>query len=367
MRPNLACIAERLMRCPAAPYHEDLVAAEAIRICEENRLAYSIDDFGNIIVRTGRASPIENTIVLAAHMDHPGFLVRKRIDDKTFVARFLGGVSDPYFRLGTKVLLMPGTIPAKLGKRLHKTKRQFELNANTAVREKPSFAVWDLPQFQNARGFIRGRVCDDLIGVATILHVLTSLKGSRAGRNVIGVLSRAEEVGFQGALALAERRSLPAGCLIISLETSRELPAVKMGKGVIIRVGDRASIFDSGATRFLTEVAGDLQKRDKNFHFQRALMSGGTCEATAYQEYGYRCAAVCVALGNYHNCGRNNRIRAEFVNQNDALSMAQLLIECAREWPRFSQLVGRLQKRLAGLAKEGRRELSRRKLRSNEE
>jgi hypothetical protein len=37
------------------------------------------------------------------------------------------------------------------------------------------------------------------------------------------------------------------------LETSRELPGVKMGGGVILRVGDKASIFDSEATRFLAE------------------------------------------------------------------------------------------------------------------
>ena len=49
-------------------------------------------------------------------------------------------------------------------------------------------------------------------------------------------------------------------------------------------------------------------------------MSGGTCEATAYQEFGFQTAAVCVALGNYHNCGPRNRIAAEFgvrIDQRD--------------------------------------------------
>jgi endoglucanase len=85
---------------------------------------------------------------------------------------------------------------------------------------------------------------------------------------------------------------LPSNSLIISLETSRELPGVKMGQGVILRVGDRASVFDSGASRFLAEVAGNLGAKEKNFRFQRALMSGGTCEATAYQEFGFQSAAA---------------------------------------------------------------------------
>ena len=90
---------------------------------------------------------------------------------------------------------------------------------------------------------------------------------------------------------------------------------------MILRTGDKASIFDSDATRYLAEVAAEMQKRNQAFQFQRALMSGGTCEATAYQEYGYQSAAVCVALGNYHNCGGGNRIEAEFVSVHDASSM----------------------------------------------
>ena len=60
--------------------------------------------------------------------------------------------------------------------------------------------------------------------------------------------ARAEEIGFHGALAVAAKRGVPKNSLIVSLETSRELPGVKMGQGVILRVGDRTSIFDSEAT-----------------------------------------------------------------------------------------------------------------------
>ena len=48
-------------------------------------------------------------------------------------------------------------------------------------------------------------------------------------------------------------------------------------------------------------------------------MSGGTCEATAYQLYGYRTAALCVALGNYHNCGPNHQIAPEYVSVDDVV------------------------------------------------
>ena len=75
-------------------------------------------------------------------------------------------------------------------------------------------------------------------------------------------------------------------------------------------------------------------------------MSGGTCEATAYQEFGFQTAAVCVALGNYHNCAEGKRIGAEFVSLADALSLVELLAAAAKQMPQFPKLIGKLPKRL---------------------
>ena len=175
--------------------------------------------------------------------------------------------------------------------------------------------------------------------------------------NVLGVISRAEEIGFHGALTVAAAKLLPSNSLIISLETCREIPPVKMGRGVILRVGDHTSIFDSDGTRFLSEVAQTLATKDKAFQFQRALMSGGTCEATAYQEFGYQTAAVCVALGNYHNCAPGKRIAAEFVSVSDACGMVRLLEEASRQMSAYPKLVAKLPKRLHAMLKAARHEL----------
>jgi len=197
------------------------------------------------------------------------------------------------------------------------------------------------------RGHIHGRACDDLIGVASILATMIELKRRRARVQVWGVISRAEEVGFHGALAVAAIPEIPKRSLVISLETSRELPPIRIDKGVIIRVGDRTSIFDPDASRFLTQVAEGLTKN--GFEFQRALMSGGTCEGTAYQAFGFQTAAVCVALGNYHNCGPGNRIKAEYVSLNDACGMVDFLVETAKQMSNYSVLIERLPRRLRRL------------------
>ena len=135
------------------------------------------------------------------------------------------------------------------------------------------------------------------------------------------------------------------------------MPGVRMGGGVIIRTGDRASTFDPEATRFLDEVASGLALKNKKFRHQRALMSGGTCEATAYQEFGYQTAAVCVALGNYHNCGPRNRIEEEYVSVQDMQSMVDLLLETAIRMPDYHDLTGKLGERLSGLLQQARQHL----------
>jgi len=364
-------LAAQLMRCPAAPYHEAAVRAQAELICAREGLFAEPDAFGNLLVRL-ETPPSTRPLVLAAHLDHPGFEIFHRVSRDRYRARFLGGVGDDYFRPGIPLRLMPGAAPAVLGKRAGKEK-EFEIQALGVTRFKksrlplkrspsssdshPTFCVWELEDFAVRRGRIHGRACDDLIGAVSILATMIELKRTRARVNVLGVLSRAEEIGFRGALTVATGKHLPGNSLVISLETSREIPPVKMGQGVILRVGDRTSIFDSKATRFLSEVAQQLTAEDKEFRFQRALMSGGTCEGTAYQEFGFQTGAVCVALGNYHNCADRNRIAAEFVSISDACGMVRLLVKAAREMPRYEKLVSRLPKRLNALLKEGRKRL----------
>ena len=94
-----------------------------------------------------------------------------------------------------------------------------------------------------------------------------------------------------------------------------------------VRVGDRMSTFDLGGVYFLQEVA-----RRGKIRVQRALMDGGSCEATAFGGLGYRACGMCLPLGNYHNVGPNWQIRREYVSVADLLAMAKLTFAAARAW-----------------------------------
>jgi endoglucanase len=173
-------------------------------------------------------------------------------------------------------------------------------------------------------------------------------RSSKPRASVAVLLTRAEEDGFIGAIAAArEPKLLRRDDLVISIETSAIQPYAQQGDGVIIRVGDRISVFDSALTFFITQQAERLAKRDKSFDFQRALMPGGACEATAFDVFGLRAAAICVPLGNYHNMDRQKkRIGPEFIDVNDWKNMVKLFAAIATNAHRFDPDVGPLKHRL---------------------
>ena len=142
------------------------------------------------------------------------------------------------------------------------------------------------------------KAADDLVGVFAILSLAKHFKGSDIP--FLGLISRAEEVGFIGTIGHFELEWLTShkeSVAVISLETSRTLPGALIGKGPVVRLGDRATPFDPGLVQVLTQVA-EKSLRGK---FQRRMMDGGTCEATAALAFGLRAMGISIPLGNYHN------------------------------------------------------------------
>ena len=93
----------------------------------------------------------------------------------------------------------------------------------------------------------------------------------------------------------------------------------------MIRVGDRASLFNADMDWYFNEVAEILSLENEGFPFQRFLMGGGTCEATPFSLAGYPAFGMAFPLGNYHNMSLSGKIRPEFVALSDLFSGIRLL------------------------------------------
>ena len=203
-KERLLEIAEAILSCPTAPFHEAAVRDGIIgllRACP--RVELRQDDFGNLIARyRGTRTGEPARYALCAHMDHPAW-VRPEPAPTEGDRVFLGGVPANY----------------------------LERNRHR-VRDFGPFAMWDLPAFDAREDRIYSRACDDLMGCVTIVATLERLSQEKAATGFYGLFTRAEEVGFAGAIHLARSGWLSEeNVTVISLETSSERPPAKMGDG----------------------------------------------------------------------------------------------------------------------------------------
>jgi endoglucanase len=92
--------------------------------------------------------------------------------------------------------------------------------------------------------------------------------------------------------------------------------------------------FDPEMDLWLAASARDLVQLVPRFLFQRALMTGGTCEASLFALHGRRVGALAMPLGNYHNMTPRGGIGPEFVRRSDFDHMLLLLEHLATHPPR---------------------------------
>ncbi|MFW6286935.1 MAG: M20/M25/M40 family metallo-hydrolase [Candidatus Sumerlaeota bacterium] len=337
LKENVLKILEECCTIPTAPFREGAVAQYIKDFADQHRLEREEDAMGNLILRYG-AEHSDAPLVFAAHMDHPGFLIEKAVGvgGGQTTARFYGGVGDRYFDNARVRVVREGRLGAH-GKVLETGKRGKGGYRAIAVEldgpaEKGDMAVWDLPHYRRRGDRFYSRVCDDLGGCALILAMLAEVRRRGLKCPVCGLFTVAEEAGFHGAFQVCREGFVGKSSRVVSVETSSELAGPKRGDGVVVRVGDRQSIFDPAMTKLLLEAGARMKSGGhEECGFQRALMDGGACEGTAYQWHGYPTGALALPLGNYHNQNvRRGKIGMESISVSDMESAVRLMVEAVK-------------------------------------
>ncbi|HEX5416082.1 MAG TPA: hypothetical protein VFZ25_10480, partial [Chloroflexota bacterium] len=272
----------------------------------------------------------ESPLALVAHLDHPGLEIIATGPGNHAKAALLGGVPPACFERPVPVLIssrsqtVAGTIVG------YETDPKTNRVASLALHVQGSiaagdFGVFDLTGFHATGGTIQMRAADDLVGVAAALLAMQEIQRRGIAATVYGVFTRAEEIGLVGASLVAEGALLPAETIIVSLECSKALPGAEPGRGPVIRVGDRTSAFHPEGEAVLLAA----RERIPDVPVQRQLMSGGTCEATAFGQRQYRTTGVAIPLVNYHNVGPDEVIAPEQIQTSDFLGEVALLVAAA--------------------------------------
>jgi putative aminopeptidase FrvX len=390
----------KLLSTPTAPYREGAIKNFVTEFLSFHGVPHFLDPIGNVIVgaeskkdyltqlKNPRAEPLR---VFIAHMDHPGFHGIKWKDEHTLEVEWFGG--SPVEKLEGATVRLHAHVTAKNpldvfeaegilqaielaphGRAIKKAEVRLTQIIGSATSESeprflkpkklpPAEAIFGAFSFRapywKENEMIYSKACDDLIGVYAILELArksyarsmsrsksrTKKSGRKPRPPFLAMLTRAEEVGFIGAIGHFELGWLDSGKrprFVVSLETSRTLPQAEIGKGPILRLGDRMSVFDSGLTHWLVKLGekilpGETQKR---------IMDGGSCEGSAALAYGFRTIALSVPLGNYHNQSLEggpdarypNGPGPEFVAEKDVERLQKLVEAIVAEKVLFDQV-----------------------------
>ena len=345
---------------------------------------------------SGQASPHKAAsappVYFTAHLDHPAFVVEQILGPSAAILEFRGGVGDDYFQGARLVAFsaddqpLRGVLSGRADGPQEPLKRfvcEFDRDGAADHLRVGDVARWDLPRAEIAdvtpatsggAGLAAPSVpclhtdaCDDLAAAAAALAAIDVLRARVASGgsapDVRVLLTRAEEIGFVGAIGACRERFMPPGSRIIALENSRSFADSPIGGGPVVRVGDRVSVFSPSLTgavaRRCEEIGGPQPLASQKlsagpaWRWQRKLMSGGACEASVFCAYGYESTCVCLALGNYHNMAdleavqaeRNTtpaRVGREFIGIADYEGLVDLLVACGERLPEDSGFMARV-------------------------
>lgn len=371
-----------LTQIPTATGHEARVEAWIERWVEERPgLELSRDRAGNLHIAmegAGGRAPVYFT----AHLDHPAFVVERVVGPGTLQMSFRGGVMDEYFiearvvvhtAAGPRAGMLKGEVTGQAGP----FKQYLWEEDGEGVAASPGdVGVWELPPAEEVDGCIHTAACDDLAAAAAALAAYDVLWKARRDEGAEGrkerpdvrlLFTRAEEVGFIGAIAACKHGTMPGDARVLALENSRAFPESPIGGGPIVRVGDRLSVFSPGLTAAVAaraeEIAGGpatvtaQQKLAAGpaWRWQRKLMAGGACEATVFCHAGYEATCLCLPLGNYHNMAdlaavqagtstARPRVGREFVSLADFDGLVDLLVACGEKLPSSPPIGERIEK-----------------------
>ncbi len=320
-----------IVSLPTAPFFEKAVQSFVKDWASRSCILYKEDRSGNILLEyKGKGRQKLAPWVLQAHMDHPGFVCMAS-QGRIAQAVFMGGVSDEYFQ-GSKVSFLPENGPAVNAEvtSVTRNKENGFLDCTLLIEQAVSLrsgtvGMWAVPVWKKSGDILSLRAADDLAGTASVLLALQRLVQTSAPRRALALLTRAEEVGFIGAIAATKSGIIDKAYPVLGIETSKAQKNTPLGSGVVIRVGDKMSIFDAELSMHLKRVAEYEQaKYPCQFNYTVAVMPGGSTESTALALSGYRTCAVCLPLGNYHNMAKKG-ISCEKISISDLNSLVSLL------------------------------------------
>lgn len=289
-----------------------------------------VDPLGSLIVRRFTRQPTGMRILLSAHMDEIGLMV-KHIDENGF-ARFspVGGVfalncvhGRVRFANGTPGVIgmerLEGNVIPSLDKMFVDVGASSRADCPVKVGD---VAVFERPYMEIGSRLV-SKAMDDRISVAILIETLRRLGSSP--HELTFVFSVQEEVGLRGAKTSAYSSEPDLG-ISVDVTRSGDTPKgikmdVALGKGPAIKVRDSGMIADPRLVKWMVNTA-----QASGIPCQLEVLEAGTTDAAAIQVSRSGVPAGCISIP----C-RYIHSPSEMVDYNDVENAVNLLIKLLGE------------------------------------
>ena len=295
---------------------EDEVRSYIRRRVEPYADQVRVDALGNLIVFKRGIKPAGNRLMVCAHMDEVGLMVKSVTDEGYLKFDCVGGI-DRRVLLGKRVAVGQGKIPGIIGlKAIHlttaeerkKVPKLTELYIDIGARDKEealaqvepgdvcSF-VSDAVEFGD--GMLKAKAIDDRVGCAVMVKRLEE----ELPMDCTFAFTVMEEVGTRGAFGAAFGLT-PETALVLEGTTAADVPALEPdrqvcwpGKGPVLSWMDNGTIYD----RELFERLRELAEQNGIPWQMKHYLSGGTDARTIQRtKAGVRVAGISAAVRYLH-------------------------------------------------------------------
>lgn len=275
-----------------------------------------VDALGTLIVFKKGKKSTGNKLLLAAHMDEVGLIIKRITEDGYLKFACVGGV-DRRVLLGKKVLVGEKKIPGVIGlKAIHLTTKEereklpkleeyyIDIGARDRAGAEPYVEIGDCAVFDSdwvefGSGMVKARALDDRLGCAIMLELLKE----ELPMDCTFAFTVQEEVGCRGAHGAAFSVA-PEVALILETTTAADLAGMEghqqvcaLGKGPVIPFMDGGSIADRG----LFELMRDLcEENDIPWQTKHFIAGGNDASVIQRSREGVRTVVMSAAVRYLH-------------------------------------------------------------------
>ncbi len=282
---------KKLCELDGVPGYEDEVRQFIEKEVAPYASELTVDPVGNLIVFKKGAKPRKRPLLLMAHMDEVGFLVKDITEDGMLKLASAGGI-DPRVLIGRRMRVGESKIPGIISlKAIHLTTPEERKDApglgslyidiGCTSREQAEAlvmrgdpAMFDSKFLEFGVDCVKAKAIDDRIGCAVMMELLRE----DLPYDTYFAFVVAEEIGSRGATVAAQR--VQPGCVVaIEGTTAADMPEVAPHKqscaqrqGAVVSLMDKGTIY---SRPFREKVLAAADEQGVKWQYRKSA-NGGT-------------------------------------------------------------------------------------------